>query len=58
MLVRGHAVLASQGGIDPGDQCGYDTQGVAGPAPALSLGEGSGGGRRGQPCPMARGSVE
>lgn len=49
---------ACRGGIDPGDQCGYDTQGVAGPSQALSMGEGGGGGRGGQPCPMTRGSVE
>jgi hypothetical protein len=53
-----HTGLARRGGIDHGDQCGYDTQGVAGPLHALSMGEGRGGGRGGQPGPMTRGSVE
>jgi hypothetical protein len=46
-MLAGQAVLASRGGIDPGDQCGYDTQTVAGPSHALSMGEGHGGGRGG-----------
>jgi hypothetical protein len=44
MKIAGAIVLARRGGIDPGSQCGYDTQGVAGPPQALSMGEGRGGG--------------
>src|SRR5439155_24375869 len=54
-MLAGHAVLASRGGIDPGDQCGYDTQGVAGPSHALSMGEGRGGGESGVALPHGAG---
>src|SRR2546422_2478581 len=54
-MLAGHAVLASRGGIDPGDQLRYDKQGVAGPTHALWMGEGRGEGKRGVALPHGAG---
>jgi hypothetical protein len=47
----GKACNRSPLGIDPLQQCGYDTQYVACPSHTLSMGEGRGGGKGDSPAP-------